>query len=36
MLDNVVRPGMAPIDAPRVSVSGLRNLHHLLIEGGFK
>jgi hypothetical protein len=36
MLDSVVCAGMATIGAPCVSVSALRDLHHLLIEGGFR
>jgi hypothetical protein len=36
MLDRVACAGMATIGAPRVTVSALLELHHLLIEGGFR
>src|SRR2546423_4390289 len=36
MLDPVVCAGMATIGAPRVSVSALRDLHHLLIQRSFR
>src|SRR5690242_10902729 len=36
MLDPVACAGMATIDAPRVTVSALLELHHLLSERGFR
>jgi hypothetical protein len=36
MLDPVVCAGMATISAPSVSVLALLDLHHLLIERGFR
>jgi hypothetical protein len=36
MLDPVTCAGMATIGAPRVTVSALLELHHLLIERGFR
>jgi hypothetical protein len=36
MLDPVACAGMATIGAPRVTVSALLELHHLLIERGFR
>jgi len=36
MLDPVACAGMATIGVPRVTVSALLELHHLLIERGFR
>src|SRR6266568_1668078 len=36
MLDPVACAGMATIVAPRVALSALLDLHHLLIAGGFR
>jgi len=36
MLDPAACAGMATIDAPRVTVSALPGLHHLLSERGFR
>ena len=36
MLDPVACAGMAKIGAPRVTISALLELHHLLIEHGFR